>query len=66
MAKRSHKMGNSMEVVATETAPEVEEEAKAKVVAVARRVNSSSNSPNMVKVNSRDKEKGSTSKCLFS
>lgn len=55
-------MGNSMEVVATETAPEVEEEAKAKVVAVARRVNSSSNSPNMVKVNSRDKEKGSTSK----
>lgn len=68
MAKRSHKMANSMEVVATETAPE--EEAKAKVVA--RRVNSSSNRPNqvvssslnMVKVNSRDKykERGSTSK----
>lgn len=70
MAKRSHKMANSMEAVATETAPEVEEEAKAKVVAVARRVNSSSNRPNqvvssslnMVKVNSRDKERGSTSK----
>lgn len=75
MAKRSHKVANSMEVAVAETTPEVEEEAKAKVVAVARRVNrsnranqvissSSNTSLNMVKVNSRgkDKERGSTSK----
>lgn len=67
-------MANSMGVVAAETTPEVEEEAKVKVLAVARRVNSSnrpnqvvsssSTSLNMVKANSRDKDKerGSTSK----